>query len=158
MHLYSTRQLVPLDQRFWTKVNKNGPLWNGTPCWLWVAGKYIGGYGKISRGRVAWGHARAHRVAYELLVGPIPKGLEIDHLCRNHGCVNPAHMEPITHRENLLRGCAPCARNAQKTHCKYGHPFDEANTSMWRGHRQCRTCARNKANRRNYSKKHLTLT
>jgi hypothetical protein len=85
-----------------------------------------------------------HRVAYELLVGPIPEGLELDHLCRNTRCVNPEHLEPVTGRENLMRAVSSwAAKNAAKTHCPQGHPYDEENTKVKRdGGRACRACGR----------------
>lgn len=97
------------------------------------------GYGKV---RVGGGKiARAHRVAYECAKGPIPDGLVIDHLCRNKACCNPDHLEAVTQRENTLRGMGPSANAAKLTHCKRGHPFDSANTSInTRGHRVCRAC------------------
>jgi hypothetical protein len=80
---------------------------------------------------------------WEHLVGPVPDGLELDHLCRNPGCVNPDHLEPVTHKENMLRGFNPSATNARKTHCHKGHFFDAENTYIaTTGARRCRTCLR----------------
>jgi hypothetical protein len=85
----------------------------------------------------------AHRWSYEALVGPIPPGLEIDHLCRVRNCVNPSHLEPVTKAVNILRGESMSARHARQTHCKSGHPFDAENTRMTTdGQRRCRTCDR----------------
>src|SRR5262245_23865205 len=94
-------------------------------CWS-VEGS---GNGKGYR-QVQWdGRLRyAHRVTYEILRGPIPAGLTLDHLCRNRGCCNPWHTEPVPNRVNVLRGQGHTARNARRTHCTHGHPFDEANT------------------------------
>ena len=84
----------------------------------------------------------SHRLAYELEIGPIPAGLEIDHLCRVRNCVNPAHLEPVTHAENIRRGTGPLAENARKTECVHGHPLEGANLYVrpGDGHRQCRAC------------------
>ncbi len=121
--------------RFWSKVNKT------ESCWLWTASINPEGYGKFwvaGKGRL-----RAHRVAYELVVGPIPEGLQIDHLCRVRHCVNPSHLEPVTHRENLLRGIGIPAVNAKKTHCLRGHPFSGDNLYIEpKGGRRCRECRR----------------
>lgn len=126
--------------RFWSKVEF------GHQCWNWAGGK-SGGYGYFrlvpSRNMVP-----AHRVAYELVVGPIPEGLTIDHLCRNRACVNPAHMEPVTLRENLMRGDTLAAANTRKTHCLRGHEFDAENTQFHRGSRRCRACSRDRMRRR----------
>lgn len=81
-----------------------------------------------------------HRIAYELAVGPIPVGLVIDHLCRNHSCINPEHLEPVTNVENVMRGESAWARNARKTHCKRGHEFTDENTIRRNGTRSCRQC------------------
>ncbi len=126
-------------RRFWTKVNKTDT------CWLWTAAT-AHGYGRFFfGGRLT----PAHRVAYEMLVGPIPDGLHLDHLCRTPACVNPAHLEPVTQRENTLRGEAPPAIHAAVTHCPSGHPYDQANTYRDRnGWRQCRTCRTQHSRRR----------
>lgn len=114
-----------------------------TACWEWT-GSTTQGYGAI-----AWGEdgrsRRVHRVVYELLVGPVPPPLMLDHLCRNRRCVNPAHLEPVTNRENVLRGIGPTAVNAAKTHCSVGHEFTEVNTyynPRDPGWRRCRACRR----------------
>ena len=122
--------------RFWTKVHKQPD-----GCWLWTGTKTYDGYPKFYlKGRMA----RAHRVAYELTKGPIPSGLQIDHLCKVTCCVNPEHLEAVTCRENLLRGDGFIGRQARQTHCQHGHPFNEANTYVnKKGHRRCRTCHRN---------------
>lgn len=110
-------------------------------CWIWTGSLHVKGYGHFSaKGRPIM----AHRFAYEYFVGPIPEGMTIDHLCKRNPCVNPAHLEPTTCAENIRRG-----GNAAKTHCKHGHPFDEANTlHRAGGGRGCRTCARESARRR----------
>lgn len=111
-------------------------------CWLWLAGVNNKGYAQIPVGLSV--SAPAHRVAYELYRGPIPDGLFIDHLCRTRSCVNPWHLEPVTNRENLMRGFGAAAINARKTHCDQGHEFTPANTYVRNntGYRGCRACHR----------------
>ncbi len=105
-------------------------------CWAWSGFVAPNGYAQL-------GQRGAHRVAYELLVGPIPHGLQIDHLCRNRGCVNPQHMEPVTIKTNVLRGIGITAVHAKQTHCKHGHEFTPENTRYdAKGSRCCRACAR----------------
>jgi hypothetical protein len=137
------------EELFWAKVDKHGPVSEYRPdlgpCWLWTGAGSTGrdGYGRYKLGDHL---LQAHRIAYQWLVGPIPEGLTLDHLCRRPSCVRPDHLEPVTNRENILRGTSNSARNARKTHCHRGHPFDEANTYPHpSGGRDCRTC-RNQAN------------
>lgn len=123
-------------ERFWSKVDKNGP--NG--CWLWLGAPTRGGYAQF---QVGYKNHRVHRYAYEQLVGPIPDGFQLDHLCRVRNCVNPAHLEPVTQAENIRRGYSEAGLNARKTHCKRGHEFTEANTIRRSdGGRACRECQR----------------
>jgi hypothetical protein len=113
-------------------------------CWEWTGTRMVYGHGRTwYRGK----RRLAHRAVYELLVGPVPDGLVLDHLCRNPPCVNPAHVEPVTDRENILRGVGPPAQNARKTHCHNGHPFDEANTITRPDGRECRECQREASRR-----------
>lgn len=115
-------------------------------CWLWTRSLNGKGYAEV---KVNGRHHPAHRLAYELLVGPIPAGLVLDHLCRVRHCVNPAHLEPVTNRENILRGDTVPAKNAAKTHCAQGHPYDDANTiNRPNGHRRCRACHNASTNRK----------
>lgn len=105
-------------------------------CWEWIGGR-AHGYGMM---RFKGQRGLAHRLIYESLVGPIPDGLTLDHLCRVRHCVNPDHLEVVTMGENIRRGVGAPARNARKTHCKWGHPFSDENTYNHEGRRQCRVC------------------
>ena len=109
-------------------------------CWIWNGFLEKNGYGKFSHGgRREW----AHRCSYRLFVGDIPPGRELDHLCGNPSCVNPAHLEAVTHRENMKRSphSAPDVHRA-KTHCPHGHPYTGENLHVYRGMRYCRECER----------------
>lgn len=113
------------------QIDENG-------CWRWKLGTKPAGYGLIT---VSRRRRLAHRVSYETFVGAIPDGLQLDHLCRVRDCVNPAHLEPVSGRENVMRSpITVAALNSAKTHCPSGHPYDESNTYVWRGERICRTC------------------
>ena len=145
-------------QRFWTKVDRHGPIPIRRPelgpCWLWTAALDHGGYGKFFVEKVN-GKSRlvqAYRFAYELEVGPIPPGLALDHLCRVPRCVNPTHLEPVTQGENMWRGAMPHTHNWLATHCPQGHPYDNANTYWYGNNRKCRKC-RAAASRRAYAKR-----
>ncbi len=123
------------EEHFWLDVDKS------KDCWRWRNSHSHLGYALV----MWFGKTRpAHRIAYELTRGPIPDGLVIDHLCRNRWCLNPDHMEPVTQRENVLRGEGVAARHAAKTHCPQGHEYTEENTYHWPGakgaSRACRAC------------------
>jgi hypothetical protein len=109
-------------------------------CWEWSRPlRDVSAYPKIMyHGK----HRQASRVAYELLVGPIPEGMQLDHLCRNRICLNPLHLEPVTPKENVRRGTGPCADHGRQTHCQHGHEFTPANTYYARNgrKRECRAC------------------
>lgn len=106
-------------------------------CWLWPGAK-TDGYGVVNiKGKMN----RLHRLVYQTLVGSIPDDLQLDHLCRVRNCCNPAHVEPVTHKVNSLRGVGTPAMNAVKTHCSRGHEFTEENTRITsEGWRNCRRC------------------
>lgn len=135
---------LPLEDRFWRQVEKHED-----GCWLWK-GHLQNGYGRFLFGR---GHTQkcigAHRMAYQLLVGPIPDGLQLDHLCRNQACVNPAHLEPVTNRENMLRSNHPNAIVVRSGVCRRGHPRTPKNARMdRRGTTTCRECTNERARTR----------
>jgi hypothetical protein len=111
-------------ERFFNKIE---PIpWSG--CWVWVAATDSCGYGKFNiDGRIVG----AHRVSYEFHKGPIPYGLELDHLCRIPSCVNPIHLEAVTHKENVRRGESRGQYNKTKTHCPQGHEYTKENTYLW---------------------------
>jgi len=111
----------PRRQRyFWPHVAKTGT------CWLWT--------GRIHKGYGYYSGTGAHRVSFELANGPIPAGMELDHLCRVRNCVNPAHLEPVTRAENMRRWFA------LQTHCNRGHEFTPENTYLYARRRHCRAC------------------
>lgn len=115
----------------------------GDGCWEWTAYRLPNGYGTFWTGTHK---TTAHRAVYEALVGPIPAALELDHLCRNRGCVRPDHLEPVTGKENVRRGVAGLVnggRNRAKTHCPAGHGYSGDNLYTYKdGRRICRTCDR----------------
>ena len=111
----------------------------GAGCWEWTGAKTGHGYGKVltyRRTRVA------HRVLYELLIGPVPDRMELDHLCRNPGCVNPDHLEPVTHRENVMRGAHVTGV------CPQGHQLTPENTYVYTYGRYCKVCHKDRVHAR----------
>lgn len=143
---------IPPEIRFWSKVNKNGPIPTYRPdlgpCWLWIAFIDGGGYGKFTLEHNY--KIYAHRFSYEITYGPIATDKEIDHLCRVRHCVNPTHLEAVTHYENTLRGEGPLLLMignekwrqtlALRTHCSKGHLRTEENTYRWKEKHYCKVC------------------
>jgi len=138
-----TTDLEHMRDKFYANVERSA---DETACWIWT-GSTNYRYGHLWDGR-AKKLRKAHRVSYEIHIGPIPNGLVIDHLCRNILCVNPAHLEAVTIRENTLRGVGPTSINARKTHCNHGHEFTEQNTYRTAKGRYCVACQRNSHRRR----------
>lgn len=125
---------------FWKRVRKT------RTCWLWINNPTNGGYGQVKMNGREGKSRHAHVVAYELLIGPVPMGKELDHVCRVKLCVRPSsrHVEAVSHRENCLRGSSFSGRNARKRRCKRGHRFTVTNTYCRKdrpGHRHCRRCS-----------------
>ena len=135
---------IPTTELFWSHVDKNGPIPSYAPhlgnCWLWTGNKRSG-YGLLFIPGES-SRYQAPRFSYELENGPIEAGLELDHLCRVAACVRPSHLEPVSHRTNVIRGISMCALNAAKTHCKRGHEFTQQNTGRGKnGKRYCKRCS-----------------
>ena len=136
-----------LAQRLWSRVHI---LDGRDACWEWRGARNPSGHGRIGVGGKK--QKPTHRVVYELLIGPIPDGAHLDHLCENPPCVNPNHLEPVGLWENLSRSAkTPAVINAAKTHCKRGHEFTPENTYRYIQHgrsgesRACKTCMRERA-------------
>lgn len=138
-----TTKAKPPEERFWAKVDATGD------CWEWTGARYSNGYGEFMV--TAGASALAHRFAWERLVGPIPKGLELHHNCRNRVCLNPDHLEVVTRREHCRRGylnlsglLTKTQQQRAQTHCLHGHEYTPGNTHRRRttGRRRCRACDR----------------
>ena len=140
----------PLAERFWPKVDMNGPVPANRPelgpCYVWTANRNRKGYGRI--GLAGKGVALAHRVGYELQVGPIPEGLDPDYLCRNPSCVRGSHLEPVTKSENFLRGEHLNAVLHRLGQCKHGHRMEGDNVYHRRdGYVDCNACKQDRYQR-----------
>lgn len=122
-----------------TERLKHRVIENAAGCWLWTKLLHDQGY---ARGSMDGRHGYIHRLVYEILVGPIPAGMQLDHLCRVRHCVNPDHLEVVDQRTNILRGTSPSANHVRKTHCPANHPYAGRNLIVdHKGRRKCRECA-----------------
>lgn len=139
--------VTDLMTRIMAKIDKTAP----GGCWLWTAVRR-NGYGIV---RLNGANVNAHRAVYRLLRGPIPDGMQLDHLCRVRACVNPDHLEPVTQRENIMRGVGYSARNARKTHCPRGHEYPPFREKMGR---RCAACHRDQERNRNVTRRELGIT
>lgn len=119
-----------------------------TQCWEWFGVRDGEGYGRLYIGRIRPETPLAHRLSYMAFIGPIGDGLPLDHLCRVRHCVNPAHLEPVTHRVNVLRGMTIPAVFAARDACKHGHAYTPENVQMSGNTRRCRACHRERERRR----------
>lgn len=135
VHLVEGTMKIKDIVRFWSKVKFED-------CWIWIGSCWSNGYGQFmltEGGKIR--SISAHRTAYELVVGSIPDGLQLDHLCKNRRCVNPAHLEPVTSKVNNSRSEGTSTIHSRKTHCPHGHPYSGDNLYIDKdGARRCRAC------------------
>lgn len=147
-HLTQPRDWV---KHFWSRVDKTG---GPDACWPWTKARNADGYGVVATEKGPL--ATAHRTAFELTVGPVPKGLMLDHICHTNDCTlgthcphrrccNPKHLRPVTNAENASPERAFRDRSHRVTACPHGHEYTPENTRTDRhGHRRCRACDRNR--------------
>lgn len=155
------RPTTPASERFWSRVNKDGPVPDFSPplgqCWIWTAGRTAQGYGGFhpAKGQMT----TAHRWAYIELHGDIRPDLVVDHLCRVRLCVNPRHLEAVTGRENLRRGAGYALLNGMRAACRNGHAYTPENTYIdpTKSTRRCRVCSRARSIARTKSKREAAL-
>lgn len=147
-----------VDERFWNKVEKHGPIQVADlgRCWVWTGSRGSGGYGQLRLSnprRLVY----AHRYAYELALGPIPAHLEVAHACGNRACVNPDHLKLVDSATRVLRGQAPSAKQAKQEFCKSGHPLAGENVytrPSSPNRRECRICIRERQRARRAAARH----
>ena len=121
-------------ERFWDKVEVDSI----SGCWNWMGSKFASGYAQFKLTHTK--NVRAHRFAYEVNKGKVPKDFVLDHLCRNRKCVNPDHLEIVTQKENMIRGNSPPSLNSKKTHCSKNHPLSGDNLYFHNNKRYCKIC------------------
>lgn len=136
------------------RLLKHRKIKNG--CWQWTGYLNPGGYANFRIGKKMF---KVHRVSYEYFVGQIKERLTLDHLCRNRGCFNPAHLEPVSLAENILRGESPWAKHARTTCCSSGHAYSRENTRINpRGSRCCRMCETLRTHKRRIARQRALLS
>ena len=144
---------LSLEDRIWAHIVPEP----NTGCWFWSGSHNNSGYARINlkttKSKTGWKTCYLHRVTYEMYVGPIPNGKQIDHLCRQRGCCNPEHLEAVTPQQNVARGLASAVNAAHKTHCPYGHEYNDDNTYIdSKGWQHCNECRRQRDRKRDRSR------
>lgn len=144
-----------MESRFWTKVEHGLPPEHRPdlgPCWLWNGALSEAGYANFKVAGRTW---RAHIWAYVSYVGPVPAGMEIDHVCRRRNCVRPDHLEAVTRTENVRRAL-PFRPSFRRKTCERGHPLDEGYVRTDTGQRMCRQCSNERRRKATGTSKYVT--